>query len=78
MSTPVPSSGPRQNASEAKLFGKQGSALRIAGCAHRMLTREVPVSTVLFQRQSIAGREMPPEHLAAPAAFEANDKISMN
>jgi hypothetical protein len=43
-----------------------------------MLTGEVPPHAVLLDAQSMAGREMAFEHLAAPATIEANDIITMN
>ena len=43
-----------------------------------MLTGEFPASATLLHGQSIAGREMPSEHLASPAAIEAHDIIAMN
>jgi len=43
-----------------------------------MFTRQIPASTILLHGQSMAGREMPSEHLAAPAAFEADDIIAVN
>jgi hypothetical protein len=43
-----------------------------------MLTGEVPASAILLYGQSMAGTEMPPEHLAAPAAIQANDIIAMD
>ena len=43
-----------------------------------MLTAEFTASATLLHGQSIAGREMPSEHLASPAAIEAHDIIAMN
>jgi hypothetical protein len=43
-----------------------------------MVTRQVPASTILIDGQPVSGRYMPPEHLAAPRAFQANDVIAMN
>src|SRR6516162_2502421 len=43
-----------------------------------MVTREVPVSTILVNAQSVAGGEMAFEHLTAPPAFQANDIIAMD
>jgi hypothetical protein len=43
-----------------------------------MLTPEVPPSAILVDAQSMSGSEMSSEHLAAPAAFEANDIIAVN
>jgi hypothetical protein len=43
-----------------------------------MLTGEVPPSAILFHSQSMAGIEMPSEHLAAPATIEADDIIAVN
>jgi hypothetical protein len=43
-----------------------------------MFTDEVPARSILLHRQSMAGREMPSKHLAAPAAFQKNDVIAMN
>ena len=63
---------------KADLFRQTRTALRIAGCGHWMLTGEGPTHAVLLDAQSMAGREMPFEHLAAPAAIEADDIIAMN
>jgi NAD(P)-dependent dehydrogenase (short-subunit alcohol dehydrogenase family) len=38
-----------------------------------MLTGEFPASATLLHGQSIAGREMPSEHLASPPALETDD-----
>jgi hypothetical protein len=43
-----------------------------------MLTGEVPTRSILIHGQSVAACKMPPERLAAPAAFEADDIIAMN
>ena len=43
-----------------------------------MFSGEVPPRAILLPGQFMAGREMRSEHLAAPAAFEANDIIAMN
>jgi hypothetical protein len=43
-----------------------------------MVTGEVPANAILLHGQSMAGCEMPLEHLAAPAAFEADDIIAVN
>ena len=43
-----------------------------------MLTGEGPPHAVLLDAQSMAGREMAFEHLAAPATIEADDIIAMN
>ena len=43
-----------------------------------MFTGEIPPSAILLHGQSMAGRDMPPEHLAAPPAFEADDIIAVN
>jgi hypothetical protein len=43
-----------------------------------MVTRQVPASTILVDAQSMAGSEMASEHLALPAAFDANDIIVMD
>jgi hypothetical protein len=43
-----------------------------------MLTGEVPPSAILFHSQSVAGSEMPFEHLASPATLQAHDIIAMN
>src|SRR6202011_4791222 len=51
---------------------QSGSALRIDGCSHLMLTGEFPASTTLLDAQSVAGSEMPSEHLASPRAFETD------
>ena len=63
---------------KADLFRQTRTALRIAGCGHWMLTGEGPTHAVLLDAQSMAGREMAFEHLAAPATFDANDIIAMN
>jgi hypothetical protein len=65
-------------ATKAELLREPGSALRIVGCCHWMLTGEAPANTIRLDGQSMAGSEMPPEHLAAPAAFQANDIITMD
>src|SRR5712692_1220213 len=52
--------------------------LTISWRSHRMFTRQVPASTILVDAQSMAGRDMPSEHLAAQAAFEADDVIAIN
>jgi hypothetical protein len=43
-----------------------------------MLTGEVPPHAVLLDAQSMAGRKMAFEHLAAPATIEADDIIAVN
>jgi hypothetical protein len=43
-----------------------------------MLTGELPLRAILLDTQSMAGREVPLEHLAAPPTFEANHVIPMN
>jgi hypothetical protein len=43
-----------------------------------MFTGEIPPRPILVDGQSMAGREMPSEHLAAPATIEADDIIAMN
>jgi hypothetical protein len=43
-----------------------------------MFTRQVPASTVLLNGQSMAGRQMPSDHQAAPTTFQADDIIAMN
>lgn len=65
-------------ATKAKLFSQTGSAFRISGCGYWMLSGQFPASTILVDAQSMPGQEMPSEHLAAPAAFEANDVIAVN
>ena len=42
-----------------------------------MLAGKVPPCAISVDAQSMAGREMPPKHLAAPAAIQANDVITM-
>jgi hypothetical protein len=44
----------------------------------RVIAWQVPASTILLNGQSTAGHEMPFEHLAAPAAFQANDIIAVD
>ena len=63
---------------KANLLGKPGSAFRIAGRDHRMLSGEVPAITILLNGQPMAGNQMPSEYQAAPAALQANDIIAMN
>jgi hypothetical protein len=63
---------------EADLFCQTGSPLGVAGRDQRMFTRQVPSGAILFDTQSVASRYMPSEHLAAPATFEADDKIAVN
>jgi hypothetical protein len=43
-----------------------------------MFTGEVPSRPILLYSQCMAGRDMPSDHLAAPAAFQANDIIAMD
>jgi hypothetical protein len=43
-----------------------------------MVTGEIPPHPILLRGQSMAGSEMPFEHLAAPATFDANDIIAVN
>jgi hypothetical protein len=43
-----------------------------------MFTRQAPAKTILIYAQFMARREMPSEHLAAPAALQANDVIAMD
>ena len=43
-----------------------------------MFARQVPASAILVDGQSMAGRQMPSDHQAAPAAFQADDIIPMN
>jgi hypothetical protein len=43
-----------------------------------MLTGEGPPHAVLLDGQSMAGREVAFEHLAAPATIEADDIIAVN
>jgi len=43
-----------------------------------MVSAEFPAGTILVDAQSMSGREMPSEHLAAPAAFQANDVIAVH
>jgi hypothetical protein len=65
-------------ATKADLFRQTGSPLRIAGCGDWMLTGEGPSHAVLLDVQTMAGREMAFEHLAAPATIEADDIIAVN
>jgi hypothetical protein len=62
---------------KADLFRQTGQALRMAGRSHWMLTRQVPASAILVNAKSMVGREMPSEHLAASAAFQADDIIAV-
>jgi hypothetical protein len=71
-------SRPASGSTETKLQCQRGSALRIAGRCHWMVTGEVPARAILLHGQSMAGSEMPSEHLAAPAALQANDIIAVN
>jgi len=43
-----------------------------------MVSGEFPATAILVDAQSMAGHEMPSEHLTAPAAFEANDIIGVD
>jgi hypothetical protein len=43
-----------------------------------VIASQVPASTVLLNGQSMAGRQMPSDHQAAPTAFQADDIIPMN
>jgi hypothetical protein len=43
-----------------------------------MLSGKFPASTILLDVQTMAGREMPFEHLASPATFQAHDIILVN
>jgi hypothetical protein len=43
-----------------------------------MFTRQVPVSAILVDAQSMAGGDMPLKHLAAPPTFEANHVVPVN
>jgi hypothetical protein len=43
-----------------------------------MFSRQVPASTILVNAQSMAARDMPSEHLAAPPTFEANHVVPVN
>jgi hypothetical protein len=43
-----------------------------------MVTGEVPASTILIYGKSMAGCDMPLEHLAAPATVQAHDIIAVN
>jgi len=43
-----------------------------------MRSGKVPASAILLHGQSMAASEMPFEHVAAPAAVQANDIIAMN
>src|SRR5712671_4034380 len=44
----------------------------------RMIARKAPVNTIGVDGQAVTGRDIPSEHMAAPAAFQANDIIAMN
>jgi hypothetical protein len=63
---------------KADLFRQTGSALRIAGRCHWMFSGKVPACTILVDAQPMARIEMPSKHLAAPAAFEADDVIAVD
>src|SRR5271155_3573265 len=71
-------SRPASGSTETKLQCQRGSALRITGRCHWMVTGEVPASTILIYGKSMAGCDMPLEHLASPPAFEADDIIAVN
>jgi len=43
-----------------------------------MVGAEVPARSILLHGQSMAGIEMPLDHLAAPPAFQANHVIPVN
>jgi hypothetical protein len=43
-----------------------------------MVSGEFPPRAILLHGGFMAGSEMPSEHLAAPAAFQANDIIALN
>jgi hypothetical protein len=43
-----------------------------------MVSGEFPARPIVLHAQSMSGREMASKHLAAPAAFEANNIITMN
>jgi hypothetical protein len=73
---PVPPGLPTTT-TKAKLFRETGSAFQIARCGQWMISGEFPAGTILVLAQSVAC-EVPPECLAAPAAFEANYIIAMN
>src|SRR5215831_18052285 len=70
--------GSPTTATEAKLFGQTGAPFRITGCGQWMVSGEFPATAILVDAQSMAGHEMPSEHLTAPAAFEANDIIGVD
>ena len=65
-------------ATKSGLFRQTGPPLRIAGRGHRMFAGDAPPCSILVNAQPMAGSDMPPEHLAAPAAFEADDIIAVN
>jgi hypothetical protein len=43
-----------------------------------MIARKAPVNTIGVDGQAVTGRDIPSEHMAAPAAFQADDIIAMN
>jgi hypothetical protein len=65
-------------ATKSDLFRQTGPPIRIAGRGHRMFAGEAPPCSILVNAQSMAGCKMPSEHLAAPAAFQANGIIAMD
>ena len=63
---------------KADLFRQTGPPLRIAGRGQGMFTRQIPVHAILLHGQSMSGRDMASEHLAAPPTFEADHEIPVN
>ena len=59
---------------KANLLGKPGSAFRIAGRDHRMLSGEVLAGSILLHGQSMAGVEMSPEHSRTPSKRHNRDE----
>ena len=43
-----------------------------------MVSRQVPTAAIFIDIQSVAGREVPLEHLPTPAAIQANHVVPVN
>ena len=64
-------------AAEAQLLGKAGALLGIVRRGQRVFRRQIPSLQVLLAGQSVAGAQMAAQHLAFPAAVEANDRVAL-